>query len=167
MDDVNSILAIDFGTTNSAVCVYKNEKSDVVPAGTHNDQGSVLFPSFVEYTKHGVVVGNAAKNNFGRHNKYVVAAVKRIIGLSYTEYKNLQDKSIFGCEVVKGQDGYPRFIIDADGNTKSPVEVASEIFKVLKKAADDWSNRNYKKHMLLFLLISKIINVVLLKKQQN
>ena len=55
--------------------------------------------------KNGVVVGSAAKKNLGRSKKYVVAAVKRIIGLTYTEYKNLQDKSIFGCEVVKGQDG--------------------------------------------------------------
>ena len=127
MSDPESTLAIDFGTTNSVVFVFKSGKLEAVPAGTYNTdehrQGSVLFPSFVEYTKHGVVVGNAAKNNFGRHNKYVVAAVKRIIGLTYTEYKNLQDKSIFGCEVVKGQDGYPRFIIDAEGNTKSPIEV--------------------------------------------
>ena len=85
------------------------------------------------------------KNKKSTSKKYVVAAVKRIIGLSYTEYEKLQDKSIFGCKVIKGQDGYPRFVIDANGNTKSPVEVASEIFKVLKKAADDYNNRNYTK----------------------
>ena len=71
--------------------------------------------------------------------------MKRIIGLTYAEYENLQEKSIFGCEVIKGQDGYPRFVIDAEGNTKSPIEVASEIFKVLKKEADAFTNRNYTK----------------------
>ena len=149
MSDLESTLAIDFGTTNSVVFVHKSGKLEAVPAGTYNtdrnQQGSTLFPSFVEYSKNGVVVGSAAKKNLGRSKKYVVAAVKRIIGLSYAEYEKLQDKSIFGCEVIKGQDGYPRFIIDADGNTKTPVEVASEIFKVLKKAADDYTNRNYTK----------------------
>ena len=146
MSDLESTLAIDFGTTNSVVYVYKDNNPMAVFAGSYNtnQQGSTLFPSYVEYSKNGVIVGGAAKRNF-RYNKYVVAAVKRIIGLSYTEYENLKDKSIFGCKVRKGQDGYPRFVIDADGNTKSPVEVASEIFKVLKKAADDYTNRNYTK----------------------
>ena len=136
MSDPESTLAIDFGTTNSVVFVFKSGKLEAVPAGTYNTdehrQGSVLFPSFVEYSTRIPTVGSAAKKNFGRNNKYVVAAVKRIIGLSYTEYENLQDKSIFGCEVINGQDGYPKFVIDAEGNTKSPVEVASEIFKVQK-----------------------------------
>ena len=149
MSDPESTLAIDFGTTNSVVFVFKSGKLEAVPAGTYNTdehrQGSVLFPSFVEYSTRIPTVGSAAKKNFGRNNKYVVAAVKRIIGLTYTEYENLQDKSIFGCEVVKGQDGYPLFIIDAESNTKSPVEVASEIFKVLKKEADAYTNRSYSK----------------------
>ena len=149
MNDLESTLAIDFGTTNSVVFVYKSGKLEAVPAGTYNtdknQQGSTLFPSYVEYSKNGVIVGGAAKNNFGRNNKFVVAAVKRIIGLSYTEYENLQEKSIFGCEVINGQDGYPKFVIDAEGNTKSPVEVASEIFKVLKKEADAYTNRSYSK----------------------
>ena len=126
MSDPESTLAIDFGTTNSVVYIYKNGNPMVVPAGTYNtsQQGSTLFPSFVEYSKNGIVVGGAAKKNFGASDKkvknkkgtskkFVVAAVKRVIGLTYAEYENLQDKSIFGCEVINGQDGYPKFVIDA------------------------------------------------------
>ena len=148
--DPNTIIAIDFGTTNSVGYIYKNGRIEGLSSNQYNKQGVNLIPSFVEYTKYGAIVGSAAKNDFGKPmkkngSKYVVAAVKRIIGLSYEEYEKLQDKSIFGCEIIKGQDGYPRFIIDANGNTKSPIEVASEIFKVLKQLADEYTNRKYTK----------------------
>ena len=122
MSNLESTLAIDFGTTNSVVYVFENDEPKAVFASHYNtsQQGSILFPSFVQYSKKGIVVGSAAKNNFG-NNRCVVAAVKRIIGLTYAEYENRQDKSIFCCKVIKGQYGYPRFIIDAEGNTKSSV----------------------------------------------
>ena len=69
MPELESTLAIDFGTTNSVVFVYKSEKLEAVPAGNYNLPGSTLFPSYVEYSKTGVRVGGAAKNNFGASEK--------------------------------------------------------------------------------------------------
>ena len=108
MSNLESTLAIDFGTTNSVVYVFENDEPKAVFASHYNTSqpGSILYPSFVQYSKNGIVVGSAAKNNFGSNNRCVVAAVKRIIGLTYAEYEKLQEKSIFGCKVIKGQDGY-------------------------------------------------------------
>ena len=36
MSNLESTLAIDFGTTNSVVFVYKSEKPEAVPAGNYN-----------------------------------------------------------------------------------------------------------------------------------
>ena len=137
-----STIAIDFGTTNSVVYSNKDNTMEHVPAGNYGmNQGTTMFPSYVEYTKSGIVVGRIPKNNFGKKNKFVVAAVKRIIGQTYEEYEKMKDKSIFGCEVVKGEDGYPYFIVNEDGKRVSPIEVASELFKVMKREAENFRGK--------------------------
>ena len=142
MSLAKSTIAIDFGTTNSVVYLNKGKTMEYVPAGNYGmTQGTAMFPSFVEYAKSGLVVGRVAKNNFGKKKKFVVAAVKRIIGQTYEEYEKMKDKSIFGCEVVKGDDGYPYFVVNDNGKTVSPVEVASELFKVMKQEADTLGGR--------------------------
>ena len=142
-EKLNKTVAIDFGTTNSVGGIFKNNKIDIIPADKYGKDGTALIPSFVEYRERGVVVGRAAKNNFGKKNKFVVAAVKRIIGQRYEEYERMEDKTIFGCEVVRGDDGYPYFIVSEDGRRVSAIEVASEIFKVMKKRADEYGDRKF------------------------
>ena len=83
-----------------------------------------------------VIVGDAARSQFGRNNAFVVAAVKRLLGVTYDEYLCFDDTNVFGCKVVRGDDGLPYFVVDAQGTRKSAVEVAGELFKVIKKAAD-------------------------------
>ena len=102
MEVLNHTLAIDFGTSNSSVYLFKNH-SEVLCDQT----GSYLFPSYVEYSKNNIITGFAAKRNIGKSGKYVVSCVKRLIGLTYEEYELLDEKNIFGCEVVRGDDGFP------------------------------------------------------------
>ena len=66
---------------------------------------------------------------------YVVSCVKRLIGLTYDEYLKLREHNVFGCEVKKGSDGYPRFVVSDDGMEKDCIEVASEIFKTIRENA--------------------------------
>ena len=83
-----------------------------------------------------VIVGEAAIRQLGVNNRFVVAAVKRLLGVTYDEYLCFDDTNVFGCKVVRGDDGLPFFVVDAQGTRKSAVEVAGELFKVIKKAAD-------------------------------
>ena len=84
MEVLNHTLAIDFGTSNSSVYLFKNH-SEVLCDQT----GSYLFPSYVEYSKNNIITGFAAKRNIGKSGKYVVSCVKRLIGLTYEEYELL------------------------------------------------------------------------------
>ena len=74
--------------------------------------------------------------SFGRERCYVIAAVKRIMGLDYDEYMSYGDPNMFGCEVKRGDDGMPYFVVDEKGTLKSAVEVASELFKAMKEQAE-------------------------------
>lgn len=130
-------LAIDFGTSNSAAYIFKR-KMEVLT----DSNGNYLFPSYVMYNGDVAVIGNIAKINLGKPGKYVVASVKRLIGLRYEDYEKMDQKNIFGCEVVRGEDGYPRFVVNNQGGLRSCIEVASEIFKAIKKRADYYGSPN-------------------------
>lgn len=131
---METTLAIDFGTTNSAVYIYRNGR--IEPLSNLSEQGKYLFPSFVEYTPKNVITCSAAKKNIGKKNRYVVSCVKRLIGLTYKQYLDLDEKDIFGCKVIEGEDGYPYFIVDGEGRQVSCIEVASELFRTIKSNAD-------------------------------
>lgn len=131
MDLIDHTLAVDFGTSNSSVYLKKNKLEALC-----DQTGSYLFPSFVEYTKTNIVTGFAAKRNLGKSGKFVVASVKRLIGLTYEEYEQLEEKNIFGCEIVQGDDGFPRFIVSNNNKLVSCIEVACELFKNIKERAE-------------------------------
>ena len=126
-------ICIDFGTSNSVACYIRNGEIRQLDSWV---QASYLFSSYVMYQSGRVIVGEAARRQFGMNNKFVVAAVKRLIGATYDEYLCFGDSNVFGCKVVRGDDGLPYFVIDEKGTRKSAVEVTSELFKVIKKAAD-------------------------------
>ena len=108
-NNTNSILGIDFGLSNSVACLLKNGETEVVCENKNPNR--CCFPSFVEYNGNEVLIGSVAKKRrvYGL-SKYCVCSVKRLIGLKWDEYERIENKDMFGCEVVCGVDGYPRLI---------------------------------------------------------
>ena len=141
MDKLKEYIAIDFGTTNSLAYIYKNKIVDCVPNMLR--QGTYCFPSYVDYFKDRICTGFDAKKNFGEKGHFAIAAVKRILGLDFQQYEEINDKSIFGCQVVEGDDGLPYFVVDEEGRKVSPIVVASYIFKEIKEAAETYGGREY------------------------
>ena len=76
-------LAIDFGTSNSTVYVYKNNSFEALT----DETGSSLFPSYVMYYNDRIVTGITAKKSMGRDGRFVVGSVKRLIGQPYSYYE--------------------------------------------------------------------------------
>ena len=144
---MQNTICIDFGTSNSSVYYYKEGRL------VHHDfdQGSYLLPSYVMYEQGQAVVGTAAMRSFGRERCYEIAAVKRIMGLNYDEYLSYGDPNMFGCEVKRGDDGMPYFVVDEKGTLKSPIEVASELFKAMKERAN--TRMNPKKAEFAFITV--------------
>lgn len=124
-------LAIDFGTSNSSVYIY-TKRFEILS----DTNGNYLFASCVEYVGGSTIVGSIAKKNLGRPGKFVVANVKRLIGLTYDAYEAMEQKDIFGCDVVRGDDGFPWFVVSRKGDLVNCIDVASEIFKEIKNRAD-------------------------------
>ena len=138
-----SFVVIDFGSTNSVAILCKRHESgklEDIYLGDTTGQGFHSFPSVVVYKNEEVHAGYSAKSIISKSPQkkklHFVQFVKRIIGLTYEEFLNLENKDMFGCEVFE-RDGKPYFRVhENDEVGKSGEEVASEIFKLIKTVAD-------------------------------
>ncbi len=120
-------VGIDLGTTNSLVATMRSGVAAVLP----DSLGRPLLPSIVRYFPGGKVdVGFAAQARQSEDPKNTIVSVKRFMGR--------------GMKDVAHVENAPYDFIDAPGmvqirtcaGVKSPVEVSSEILKVLRQRAE-------------------------------
>ncbi|KAL0248638.1 hypothetical protein GEMRC1_003872 [Eukaryota sp. GEM-RC1] len=114
-----------------------------------NEHGRYRTPSVVAYTSDGIVVGEDAlslvKKPHSAHN--VIHNSKRFIGKNFSDLSvpgdSLQaDLDSFSFHVIEGPNDSILFQLDVDGqiSTVSPIAVASEILKYLKRCAELYLN---------------------------
>jgi molecular chaperone HscA len=120
-------VGIDLGTTNSLVATVRNGAATVLPDAL----GRPLLPSIVRYLPGGKVeVGYPAQARQADDPKNTIVSVKRFMG------RGLRD--------VAHVEAAPYDFVDAPGmlqirtvaGVKSPVEVSSEILRVLRERAE-------------------------------
>jgi molecular chaperone HscA len=120
-------VGIDLGTTNSLVATVRSGSPAVLP----DSLGRPLLPSIVRYAGDGKVeVGYPAQAKQASDPKNTIVSVKRFMG------RGLKD--------VAHVENAPYDFVDAPGmvqmrtaaGVKSPVEISSEILKVLKARAE-------------------------------
>jgi molecular chaperone HscA len=120
-------VGIDLGTTNSLVATVRSG----VPAVLPDSHGRPLLPSIVRYLPDGrVEVGYAAQARQADDPKNTIVSVKRYMGRGIRDVAHIEST--------------PYDFVDAPGmlqirtaaGVKSPVEVSSEILKVLRERAE-------------------------------
>ncbi len=120
-------VGIDLGTTHSLVASIRSSAADVLP----DELGRPLLPSVVRYLESGEVeVGHVAWECASEDPRNTIVSVKRYMG------RGLADAT---------RHPSPYEFVDAPGmvrlrtvgGERSPVEVSSEILKVLRRRAED------------------------------
>jgi len=120
-------VGIDLGTTNSLVATVRSATTTVLPDAL----GRPLLPSVVRYGKDGTVeVGYAAQAKQALDPRNTVVSVKRFMGRGLRDVAHIENA--------------PYDFVDAPGmvqirtaaGVKSPVEISSEILKVLRIRAE-------------------------------
>src|SRR5215210_621998 len=120
-------VGIDLGTTNSLVATVRSGMTTVLP----DSLGRPLLPSIVRYAKDGSVeVGFAAQAKQATDPKNTIVSVKRFMGRGLKDVAHIENA--------------PYDFVDAPGmvqmrtvaGVKSPVEISSEILKVLRIRAE-------------------------------
>ena len=119
-------VGIDLGTTNSLVATVRSGVATVLP----DSLGRPLLPSIVRYAKNAVEVGYPAQAKQTSDPKNTIVSVKRFMGRGLKDVAHIENA--------------PYDFVDAPGmvqirtaaGVRSPVEISSEILKVLRQRAE-------------------------------
>src|SRR3954466_8386014 len=120
-------VGIDLGTTNSLVATVRSGVATVLP----DAHGRPLLPSIVRYLSNGKTeVGYPAQARQAEDPKNTIVSVKRFMGRGLKDVAHIENA--------------PYDFIDAPGmvqirtaaGVRSPVEISSEILKVLRERAE-------------------------------
>jgi molecular chaperone HscA len=120
-------VGIDLGTTNSLVATVRSG----VPAVLPDAHGRALLPSIVRYVdSRKIEVGYAAQARQADDPKNTVVSVKRFMG------RGVKDAAHIENSPYDFVDGPGMLQIRTVAGVKSPVEVSSEILRVLRERAE-------------------------------
>lgn len=118
-------IGIDLGTTHSLVATVLSGKAKVL----NDEQGRVLLPSIIHYSKNSTEYGDAAKPFITTDPKNTIVSVKRFMGRSKADIKFQHPHTLTGAD-----NEMPTF--ETAQGRKTPVEISAEILKQLKDRAE-------------------------------
>lgn len=129
MSNTKNIIAIDLGSTNSAVAVIEGGKPVVVV----NEEGNQTTPSIISLKDGSPKVGGSAKRQMLVAPKETVNLIKRFMGGTYDEVKDAVTHVQYD---VVNENGKPR--ISVNNRKYSPEELSSMIVNKMKSIAEDY-----------------------------
>ncbi|XP_057436418.1 heat shock 70 kDa protein 4-like [Lotus japonicus] len=134
--DEGLVIGIDLGTTYSCVAVWEEQHCRVEII--HNDQGNKTTPSFVAFTDHQRLIGDAAKNQAATNPANTVFDGKRLIGRKYSDPVIKDDLMFWPFKVIAGADDKPMIIIKHKGQEKhiSAEEISATVLTKMRETAE-------------------------------
>ncbi|QEX16197.1 chaperone protein HscA [Hypericibacter terrae] len=123
-------VGIDLGTTNSVVALAIGDRAEVI----RDEKGDGLLPSVVAYGADGsVLVGEKASEQLLDHPEGVVSSIKRLMGRSAADLKQLGGALPYDLDETTGI-GMVRLKIR--GRRLTPVEISADILRAIKARAE-------------------------------
>ena len=133
-------VGIDLGTTYSCVGVYKDGEVQIIA----NDQGNRTTPSYVAWTEHERLLGDAAKNQVASNPTNTVFDAKRLIGRRFDDPIVQADLKLWPFKVISDgtKDDKPLIEITYQGVQKKfhPEEISSMILTKMKQTGEECAN---------------------------
>ncbi|KAL3231232.1 hypothetical protein MRX96_023295 [Rhipicephalus microplus] len=126
-------IGIDLGTTYSCAGVYRQGKVEIIA----NEQGNRTTPSYVAFTDHERLIGEAAKNQAALNPTNTVFDAKRLIGRNFDDPALQNDMKHWPFRVI-GEGNKPRIQVTFRGQVKvfCPEEISSMILYKMKESAE-------------------------------
>ncbi len=134
MSDLEPVIGIDLGTTNSVVATVRDGVPRVIP----NRGGQLLTPSVVAVAKNGKkLVGALARRQAITNAEHTVFAAKRLIGRRWGSKEVEDARRVLPYGLVAGPDGNDVRVHMA-GKTWAIPEISAMVLAELKADADAW-----------------------------
>lgn len=121
-------IGIDLGTTNSLVATVQSGQAKVLS----DLSGSSMLPSVVAYEQNGILVGSDAQERSAMDPENTLISIKRFLGKSLADIKTRYPELPYQLSENQGN-----LTIHTRQGDVNPIQVSSEILKVLKQRATD------------------------------
>ena len=140
---MSKIIGIDLGTTNSCVAVVEAQQQKVI----ENAEGQRTTPSVIAYTDNDeVLVGLPAKRQAVTNPENTLYAIKRLIGRTFDDEVVSKDADMVPYKIIKADNGDAW--VEASNKKLAPPQVAAEVFKKMKKTAEDYLGHEVKEAVI-------------------
>jgi molecular chaperone DnaK len=134
MSELDPVVGIDLGTTNSVVATVRDGVPRVIP----NRNGQLLTPSVVAVAKNGKsLVGALAKRQAITNAENTVYAAKRLIGRRWGSKEVEDARRVLPYELVAGPEGNDVRVM-LGGRPVSVAEISSQVLTELRADAEAW-----------------------------
>jgi molecular chaperone DnaK len=141
MSDLEPVIGIDLGTTNSVVATVRDGVPRVIP----NRSGQLLTPSVVAVAKNGKrLVGALAKRQAITNAENTVHAAKRLIGRRWGSKEVEDARRVLPYQLVPGPEGND-VRVQLAGRTVSVSEISAVVLAELRADAEAWFGRPVRK----------------------
>ena len=137
MADLERVVGIDLGTTNSLVAYMQGDQPAVIPG----EDGSPIVPSVVAFrydtaegNDHGWAVGNAARDVLLQHTENAVYSVKRLMGRDLADVE--PELKLFPFNLAEGLQPGEVLRLNVGGLTLTPPEISAYVLLQLKRNAE-------------------------------
>lgn len=126
-------IGIDLGTTYSCVAVFRQGRVEIIA----NEQGNRTTPSYVAFTEHERLIGEAARNQAALNPTNTVFDAKRLIGRHFHDPALQNDMKQWPFKVVN-EGNEPRIQVRFRGQTKTlhPEEVSAMVLFKMRESAE-------------------------------
>lgn len=122
---------IDLGTTNSLIATVRSGQATTLA----DADGKHTLPSVVHYTAEDAFeVGHKAKYQQSIEPSNVISSIKRLMGRGLADMDKI--KAFSANQLVESDSGMPGVVLE-NGIEKNPVQVSSDILRVLADRAEE------------------------------
>ncbi len=134
MSDLDPVIGIDLGTTNSVVATVRDGVPRVIP----NRSGQPLTPSVVAVAKNGkALVGGLARRQAITNAENTVYAAKRLIGRRWGSKEVEDARHVLPYQLVAGPEGNDVRVM-LGGKAVSVAEISAQVLGELRADAEAW-----------------------------
>ncbi|KAM7314741.1 heat shock 70 kDa protein 1A-like [Ixodes scapularis] len=135
MSAAGMAIGIDLGTTYSCVGVFRQGKVEIIA----NEQGNRTTPSYVAFTEHERLIGEAAKGQAALNPTNTIFDAKRLIGRRFDDPALQNDIKQWPFKVINDQNK-PKIEVTYKNETKTffPEEISSMVLNKMKETAESY-----------------------------
>ena len=149
MDNLNLCLGIDFGTTNSCLSVWYNNKNIIIP----DIDGSNTIASVIEINDKKKIIGKEAYmrknifektniNNIENKSIFLVYEIKKLLGKKYSEL-NKEMVDMLAYSIVSDDNDYVKIYNETDNSYFYPEEIATQLFMSFKHKSEIFLSKKF------------------------